>query len=48
VIEIGPLLRLADSSHQFNASIYVLAGRVVAVNQPWARPGLPLLGRLNC
>lgn len=48
VIEIGPLLRLADSSHQFNASIYVLAGRVVAVNRSWARPGRPLLGRQNC
>jgi hypothetical protein len=43
VIEIGPLLRLADSSHQFNASKYVLAERLVAVNRSWARPGGPCL-----
>jgi hypothetical protein len=33
VIEIGPLLRLANGSHQLNASIYVLAGQAVVVKR---------------
>jgi hypothetical protein len=42
VIEIGPLLRLANGSHQLNASIYVLAGWVVAVKRALGAGGAPL------
>jgi hypothetical protein len=37
VIEIGPLLRLTNGSHQSSASIYVLTGWAVVVNWCWAQ-----------
>jgi hypothetical protein len=48
VIEIGPLLRLTKGSHQLNASTHVLAGRLAAVNQCWARLMRPLARQQNC